>query len=392
MKNQYLYLLCFVISCFSSCKKSTEDKMTHEVLAHWSTTEIQHADVFLLNQPITPTSSYCERSEGGVHDFFSEGDYWWPDEKDTSAPYIRKDGLSNPNVFSDHRHALVDLSEQVATLSSAWLITEEQKYIDKVQEHLTAWFVDTATMMSPHMLYAQAIYGRYSGRGIGLIDAYHFVEIVRAIDILEAKGALDIVVISDVKAWFSTFLSWMMTHPYGVKEMNTKNNHATCWLATAASIAVLTDNDQLTAFCRQRFKEVLLPSQMATDGSFPLELDRTKPYAYSLFNIDAFANVAQILSSEEDNLWAYETTDGKSLKKGLAYIYPFIKDKELWMLPPDINIWDNWPACHSSLLFAAFAFDNEDYLQLFLSQEKYPSHPEVRRNLPIRHPLIWLGL
>ena len=56
---------------------------------------------------------------------------------------------------------------------------------------------------------------------------------------------------------------------------------------------------------------------MATDGSFPLELKRTKPYGYSLFNIDAFFNVAQILSTPEDNLFEYETKDGKSLKKGL---------------------------------------------------------------------------
>ena len=44
--------------------------------------------------------------------------------------------------------------------------------------------------------------------------------------------------------------------------------------------------------CRDRFKTVLVPNQIAADGSFPLELRRTKPYGYSLFNLDAFATTA----------------------------------------------------------------------------------------------------
>ena len=30
--------------------------------------------------------------------------------------------------------------------------------------------------------------------------------------------------------------------------------------------------------CRRQYKEVFVPDQMALDGSFPLELKRTKPY------------------------------------------------------------------------------------------------------------------
>ncbi len=384
----------FIIIClnffFSSCQQSSYDKMTKDIVDVWSESEIKRADEFLELPVITVTNTSCERSAGGLHDFFSEGDYWWPNEEDAQAPYERKDGQSNPENFFAHRHAVVDLSESVATLTSAWLLTQDQKYVDKVLEHLNAWFVDTATMMNPQMLYAQAIFGRYTGRGIGLIDAYHFVEVAQSVRVLEDRGAVDARQLSSIKAWFSEFLNWMITHPYGIKEMNTKNNHATCWLATASSFATLTGNEALVAEFRQRFKEVLLPNQMALDGSFPLELKRTKPYAYSLFNIDAFCNLAEILSDADCNLWDYETIDGKSLKKGLAYIYPYIKDKKLWKRVPDVFIWDEWPVCQSSLLFAALAYDNVEYLNLYLSMEKYPSHPEVKRNLPVRHPLIWL--
>jgi hypothetical protein len=129
---------------------------------------------------------------------------------------------------------------------------------------------------------------------------------------------------------------------------------------------------------------------MATDGSFPLELKRTKPYGYSLFNIDAFFNVAQILSTTEDNLFEYETKDGKSLKKGLEYIYPYVKDKTIWPFAKDIYIWNEWPVCHPFLIFGAVAYNNLNYIEAYLELPAYPIHSEVVRNLPVRHPIIWL--
>src|SRR5688572_31437942 len=36
------------------------------------------ADGYLNEAPITVTAAISPRSAGGKHDFFSEGDYWWP--------------------------------------------------------------------------------------------------------------------------------------------------------------------------------------------------------------------------------------------------------------------------------------------------------------------------
>lgn len=80
-------------------------------------------------------------------------------------------------------------------------------------------------------------------------------------------------------------------HQYGKDEMNAKNNHGTCWVMQAALFAKVTNNKEILDFCRRKYKEVFLPEQMETDGSFPLELKRTKPYGYSLFNLDAMTMV-----------------------------------------------------------------------------------------------------
>jgi hypothetical protein len=351
---------------------------------------IKRANEMLSENPVTVTASSCKRSIGGLHDYYSEGDYWWPDPAKPDGPYIQKDGQTNPENFSDHRHAMVRLSEITATLTSAWLLTGEKKYAEKAVDHLNAWFVDPTTMMNPNMLYSQAIWGRFTGRGIGLIDAYHLVEVAQLTKILIDNKAISEKQAVKIKEWFDRFLRWMTTHPYGIDEMNAKNNHGACWVATASSMAVLTGNAEITQMCTDRFKTILLPSQMADDGSFPLELKRTKPFGYSLFNIDAICNVAQILSTPEDNLFEFKTDKGLILKKGMEFIYPFIADKSKWPFAKDIYIWEEWPVRQSSLLFAGLAYNNEKYISTYLSLPAYPEHPEVIRNLPVRHPVIWI--
>lgn len=351
---------------------------------------IARANEMMTEKPVTVTASSCKRSAGGLHDFYSEGDYWWPDPANPGGPYIQKDGQTNPENFSDHRYAMIRLSEITATITSAWLLTGNQKYADKALEHLYAWFVDTNTSMNPNMLYAQAIWGKYTGRGIGLIDAYHLVEVARSAKLLIDSKAIPDEKAAKIKEWFSHFLSWMTTHPYGIAEMNAKNNHGTCWVATASAMAVLTGNDEVRQLCIDRFKTILLPTQMAEDGSFPLELKRTKPYGYFLFNIDAMCNVAEILSTPSDNLFEFKTEKGQSLKKGMEFIFPYIADKSKWPFAKDIYIWDEWPARQSSLLFAGLAYNDQMYISAYLGLPANPEHPEVIRNLPVRHPVIWL--
>src|ERR1043166_4695287 len=77
---------------------------------------------YLKDSPITVTASVSPRSAGGPHDYFSEGDYWWPDPEHPDGPYIQKDGLSNPANFDDHRRALMRLSVEMPALVAAYTL------------------------------------------------------------------------------------------------------------------------------------------------------------------------------------------------------------------------------------------------------------------------------
>jgi hypothetical protein len=348
------------------------------------------ADKYLNEQPRTVTADRSPRSAGGVHDFHSEGDYWWPDPANPDGAYIQKDGQTNPDNFVAHRHSMVRMSRQVATLTAAWRMTSDRKYADHAIKHLLAWFVDEPTRMNPNLQYAQAIHGRTTGRGIGIIDTLHLVEPARAARLLQQANLLKGDDLARVRRWFHDYTTWMATSKNGTDEMNAENNHGTCWVMQVAAFASFTGDEEMLAMCRQRYKQVLLPNQMAPDGSFPRELKRTKPYGYSLFNADAMAAVCWILSTPTDDLFKYETSDGKSMCKGVAWIAPFIADKSKWPHEPDVMYHEFWPVRSPVLLFGGIRCDRREWLETWKRLEANPTNDEVLRNLPIREPILWL--
>jgi len=360
-------------------------------VAAWERTRVLvAADRYLAEAPRTITAAVSRRSAGGPHDFFSEGDYWWPDPKNPGGPYVQRDGMTNPDNFVEHRRALMRLSVQVPALAAAWRLTGEPRYAVHAGRHLRAWFVDPETRMAPHLRYAQAIQGLTTGRPQGVIDTLHLVEVARAIEALDRSPALSTVESAGVRAWFREYTRWLTSDENALKERDAKNNHATCWLLQVAAFAHLVgDADQMAA-ARERFKTAIVPNQVAADGSFPEELRRTKPYGYSLFNLEAMAAVAQTLSTKDDNLWTFEGPEGRSLGNAMAYMVPYIRNKKAWPKPPDVMYDAEWPMRQASLLFGGLALDRPEYIALWKTLPADSNVEEVIRNFFIRQPVLWI--
>lgn len=389
-----LIITCFLLANCTPQKKGVNSELdtfkpeAEEVLRQ---SVLEKATWALLQQPETVTAQTSLRSAGGKHDFYSEGDYWWPNPANSDSPYIQRDGMSNPDNFVAHRHAMIRLSEIVGALASAYLLDGNEKYVTHALLHCKAWFTDTATLMNPNLLYAQAIKGLVTGRGIGIIDAIHLMEVVQGLAAMKQSKNMNSQTLAEIKKWFDQFLVWLTEHSYGKAEMNAQNNHGTCWVMQVATFAKFTGNESLMKFCSDRYKKVLLPDQMAADGSFPRELRRTKPYGYSIFNLDAMATICQVLSTSKDDLWNYQTADGKSIKKGIGYLYPFIIEKNKWPHKQDVMYWENWPVAHPFLIFGSEAFKDKNWFATWKNLDHSPKVEEVIRNLPVRNPLIWMN-
>jgi hypothetical protein len=358
---------------------------------------LRAANEYLSQPPVTVTAASSPRSKGGKHDYFSEGDYWWPDPKNPDRPYIRRDGYSNPQNFNDHREALIRLSLIVPALAAAWLITQEKRYAEHASVHLRAWFLDPATRMNPSLDYAQAIWGVSPGRGTGIIDTLHLVEVSRAARHLESAKVMTDAESAGVRRWFTQYMAWMLTSKNGQEEEAAKNNHGTCWVAQVAAFAAFTGDEHVMNLCRERYREHLLPDQMTADGSFPLELARTKPYSYSLFDLDMLAMVCLIASASgaqpngaTNDLWQFTLPNGNRYQKAVDFMFPFIQDKRKWPYPHDVEYFDDLPNRQPSLLFAGLVYREPKYVALWRRLPPDPKTAEIIRNFPIRQPVLWV--
>ncbi|MDI1251459.1 MAG: alginate lyase family protein [Lacunisphaera sp.] len=348
------------------------------------------AEAALTSEPRSITTARNPRSAGGPNDFSSEGDYWWPDPANPAAPYIQRDGLTNPDNFVAHRQLLLGFVRDFGALAAAWRVSGDERFAAAAVRHAHKWFVDPATRMNPHLLYAQAIKGRSTGRSIGVIDTLHLAEVALGIEALRGSKSLAPAEDAALTGWFRDYLQWLTTHPYGIDESKAENNHGTCWTLQAACFARLTGNAAVLADCRRRLQEVHLPNQMAPDGGFPRELARTKPYGYSIFNLDVMTGLAVVLSTPEENLMTWSLPDGRSLVRGVEFLAPFLADKAKWPKKPDVMYWADWPVRQPALLFGARATGRRDWLELWQRLEPDPQVEEIRRNFPIRNPVLWV--
>jgi hypothetical protein len=149
--------------------------------------------------------------------------------------------------------------------------------------------------------------------------------------------------------------------------------------------------------CRGRFRNNLLPDQLAADGSFPLELARTKPYSYSLFDLDMLAMVCLIASGTgteasgaTNDLWQFALPNGNRYQKAVEFMFPFIQDKSKWPYPHDVEYFDDLPNRQPSLLFAGLVYREPKYITLWRTLPPDPKTAEIIRNFPIRQPVLWL--
>jgi hypothetical protein len=340
--------------------------------------------------PHTITSYPSPKSPGGLHDFFSQADYFWPKPNDPDGPYVNRDGQSNPDNFNEHRKAMIALSIQMPALTAAWMLTRNQRFGQHAVDHLRAWFIAPGTRMTPNLEFSQGVHGVSTGRSYGIIDTLHLVEVARAASIVGPKllSAAEYAALID---WFKSYLHWMKTSEKGIKEKDALNNHAVCWALQASEFARLVGDSDTRAEITEQYKAAFLKDQMGVDGSFPKELARTKPYSYSIFNFDVMAMLCQSLREPERDLFEFALPDGRGICKGAAFLYPYLKDKGTWPYKKDVEHFDSLPVRSPGVLFAGLTCDRDEYLRLWSRLNPDPTDPEIIRNYPVRQPILWFG-
>lgn len=292
--------------------------------------------IILANKALTKGSySVVNKSKlppsGDKHDYMSLAPYFWPDPNTKDGlPYIRKDGKRNPEV-EDYQDRLYmpQMVEDVEVLSLAYYYSDEEKYAIQASRLVKVWFLEAETKMNPNLNYAQAIKGKNEGRGAGLIESRHFIEVIESVKLLEGSKSWSDLDDKMLKKWFADFLNWMQTSPNGTDEIDAPNNHGTWYDAQRLSFSIYIGDLELAKTIANNVIN-RLDKQMDNFGSFPKELERTIAFHYSTFNLHAFFVIAEMAEVTGIDLWNLQTPSSKSLKKGFDFIYPYLSKEKKW--------------------------------------------------------------
>ena len=268
---------------------------------------------------------------GDKHDYLSLSPYWWPDPaKPNGLPYIRRDGETNPESKRDlDQPRVAALGERLQTLGLAYYFTGDERYAARAVKQLRTWFLDSATRMTPHLRFAQLVRGNDQERGSGIIDTRWFIETVDAIGLIRTSKAWTANDESGMRQWFRAYLDWLLGSPNGKHEHDAKNNHGSWFAAQTAAYALYVGD---TATARRIVEEVKarIGAQITPTGEQPTELERTRSFHYSSFNIEALSRVAEMGRGLGIDLWRYEAPEGGSLRTAIDHVAKYAADPTRW--------------------------------------------------------------
>jgi hypothetical protein len=322
---------------------------------------------------------------GNKHDYLSYARYWWPnpDTKD-GLPYIRRDGKTNKELLEKgDREPVGMLYDDVETLALAGYLLNEKDSAEHGALLVRTWFLDPETRMNPHLRYGQAVPGRNDGRGSGIIDTRHFIRVLDAVALLQEVNVWTDEDQTALVAWMKQYLNWLQQDAMGKDEASEKNNHGSWYDAQVAAIAMFVGEREIARKIVENAKSKRIEACIEPDGQQPAELERTKGLHYCVFNMSAISVVARIGDHVDVDLWGYESSDGRSLRRGLDFVMPYLVGDKDW---PHEQIEDMYvsPADTGLFLMAARRFNEPKYLR---GIEKELRDPMKFQYAPLQFPM-----
>jgi len=366
---------------------------------------LRAADAYLTEKPVALTALLSPRNPGSKNDYFSEADDYFPnpeaDPANPNAPYLPKLGPPNPEAFTAHRDALLNLCLYVPAFTAASLLTRESapaqsaRYAAQAAAHLRAWFIDPVTAMTPSIQFAKVIRPAKTGRPEGLVEAVHLAEVAMCLPFLANTEALTEPEHNTLHKWFFDYAEWLKTSRLAGLARDTRSHHGSSWLLQVTAIAHLQlslakPDDRALAALRHQFKTVTIRAQIIADGSFPREVSTPYPYRNSLFNLDMLTAVCELLTTRFESLWEYELQDGPGMRVVLAHHVPYLLNRGAWPYRADYSHFGDLPLRRPALLFAARAYTRPEYAALWQTLPPNTTIPELQRTFPIRQPLLWI--
>jgi hypothetical protein len=283
-------------------------------------------------------------------------------------------------VLRDNPNALRRVSNTIAALTAAFLLTHEDRYALRAGQHLYAWLVEPTTRLN-------------STFPNSTLDAIvPLAELIRSLAFLTDTAALSPPDLTTANLWLKDLQTWLNTDKTALIARDAKDHAASAWLLLTASIARTLANDNTLDECRHRFRKPTLRNQINAAGAFPHEIATAFPLRNTLFNFDLLCGACQLLSSPFDDLWHFELEDGPGMRSIAAALFPLLQDPAKWPAIADAQLFRDVPLRRPALLFAGRAYNRPEYVDLWrtLPTPDLAQLPEpLAATYPITQPILW---
>jgi hypothetical protein len=301
------------------------------------------ANSFLAKKPVSVMDKNQTSPSGDKHDFLSLAPYRWPDPtKKDGLPYIGRDGVINPEIYTIPDLAnMDDTVYAVHTLAVAYYLTDNPKYSSKAAELLRVWFLNNETKMNPHFKFAELVRGKDKTYPAAIMAGRNLTDVIDAVGLIQRSSAWSENDQSGMKSWFSKYLNWLMNSRVGNEESQKLNNHGTYYNLQVAAIALYTYKPEIAHDIVQALvqkpsistftiPEKSLVPKIQPDGHQPFELQRSNSLQYSMYNLLGLFRLADIGKKVGIDVWAYGSPDKPLLQKALDFLLPYITKNQKW--------------------------------------------------------------
>jgi hypothetical protein len=292
---------------------------------------VADADKALTMAPPSVMQKAFTPPTGDKHDYTSLSPYWWPDPaKPDGLPYLRKDGQFNPDRSKFDVDKLDAMTSAVQSLGYAYYFTGDEKYAGKAKELIKVWFFDDATRMNPNLRFAQTRPGHPETQASGVIEGNRLRYVIDADGLLATSKSWTNDDSTLLKGWFKELLTYLLNSEQGKKEQKSPNNHGTFYGVQTATYALYIGDNDLARKLLTDYVQARIATQVEADGSQPLELERTRGFDYSRFNLLAHEDGAVLGERVGLDLWNYTSPNGRSLRLALDWLAPYATGDKAW--------------------------------------------------------------
>lgn len=296
---------------------------------------IQAAEAKLTVPPQSIVRKKKLPPSGDAHDYMSLAPYWWPNQDTVDGlPYVRRDGEVNPERWRYDVTPLQEMTEALRALTFAYFFTGDERYSDHAAQLLRTWFINPTMRMNPNLEFAQFVPGLplKKNKGHGIIETVRFRWLIDGLGLLEHSASWTESDAVSLRHWFSEYRHWLLSSTSGQQQAQSQNNKAS-WYAMQVALYSLFVGDLAEAMRWVEEAKNIMTVQIMPDGSQPMELQRTRSWHYSMYNLQALFDLACLGAHVGVDLFKFETPDGRSLRRALDFLIPFAIGQKKWPYP-----------------------------------------------------------